>query len=240
MLNKSNDKKVHFGLEYMSNVLNFLKPFSNTVPISITLGATVVFSIFGVLWALIEPFGLQSSWQLGISIFLVSVSIFFLLIFVCKVIAWKLLLRSVRQYIENHLFGHIINENTILVSGGAGGCLAVGIVAKALQDLGKKVPKTFCIDIEYAEDRLNPQICEIFEEIPKIKADLKQNVLIVHSYIGTGRSLEVLRKALGLEEAPVFSFVISNAVFEREKVDHFLIRGTRSIIPWRKSIPYKK
>lgn len=147
----------------------------------------------------------------------------------------------VKLYTRKELVGKAIKDDTILVGAGAGGALAVGMVSKALQELGHLVPKSIVMDCEYISYdgwiSIYPETATLFPEGLNLP---DERCLIVHSYLGTGRSLKMVRTKCNLEKAPVFSFVVSKALQMREKVNYHIIIGDRELIPWPRSEPHPK
>jgi hypothetical protein len=214
--------------------LNFASYALDLGPPRSAVGILLLFlSLFSTLWTFSEASGVGGSAKLVISLSSISFTVIAVLVIMARAFRWTMLFQAVKAYVRSHLIGKNINKHTILVSGGAGCAIAVGLVAKAAQELGHKVPKTLVVDCEYLGPR-DPETCMLLPEGFKLDSDKR---LIVHSYIGTGRSLKTLRHYLGLHNSPVFSFVVSNSILERERIDHYLLSGSRALVPWPRAVP---
>jgi len=193
----------------------------------------VVVSIFGGLWTILEATGVKGSASLAFGLFgvaIVSVLVFRIVTFAFR---WSILFAAVKEYVRDRLIGTVIKPETVLISAGGGGAICLGMVSKALQGMGHPVPRCLVVDQEY---RVGESV-KLGTLLPP-DFDLRtQDVLIVITYVGTGQTLRGLRERLGIPNAPVFSFVVSESATEREQVEHFLIVGHRAVIPWPRAKP---
>jgi len=152
---------------------------------------------------------------------------------VAKSFRWTLLYAAIKKYVRHSIIP-TLKPSTILIGEGAGGALAVGMVSKAIQELGHRVPLSLVIDCEYT----GPGDPRVGMLLPTDLSLVAGDCLIIGSYAGTGRSLRVLKEKYRLQNTPVFCFVISRSLVDRERIEHYLIVGTRSIIPWPRSVPH--
>lgn len=67
----------------------------------------------------------------------------------------------------------------------------------------------------------------------------KDNCFIIQGNVNTGNSLRRLREKYGLEESPVFAFVISEGAEKRHDIKYNMMVGHRSILPWETEAPLK-
>ena len=193
----------------------------------------IVISMVSMGWTILDAAGKPGSIGTVAVLIAVSLAITGVLILVFRFFRWTLLFAAVKEYIRRNKLNDLIDGDTVLLGAGAGGALAVGMVSKALQELGHPIPHTFVIDCQY-RGKPKPETGILLPtgfRLPQKKC------FIIHSYLGTGRSLECVREVLEIKDALVFSFVISEALVGREDIDHYLIIGERSIIPWGKSSP---
>jgi len=179
------------------------------------------------LWLANESTGTVGSKELAFEMAAMAATIVGAAVLAAKLFRWPILYRAVKLYSQEHLLTEI-KENTVLVGEGAGGALAVGMLSKALQELNHWVPRSIVVDCEYT-DRPYPQVAHLLPATYRIPAD---DILIVASNAGTGGSIRALKEQLGLEKAKVFCFIVQEELIGREKIDHYLHVGSRSILPW--------
>jgi hypothetical protein len=190
-------------------------------------------SLFSLSWTLLESAGISGSGRILVALAAASAAVAGVVIILFRFFRWTFLFAAVKDYIRRNHLSAQISADTVLVGGGAGGALAVGMVSKALQELGHAVPHSFVIDCQYRGEH-DPQTGIL---LPPGFTLSRTNVFVVHSYLGTGRSLDCIKEVLGLNTVPVFSFVISEALVGREDIAHYLVVGERAIIPWSKASP---
>ncbi len=210
------------------------KLLSRKLSVSLTGMLFFVASAFSILWMLFESAGIRGSLRICFFLLMASVLAALAVTIVLRFLRWKLLFASVKAYIRRNELNKQMSEDTVLVGAGAGGALAVGMVSKALQELGNVVPHSFVIDCQYRGKQEAPKTGLLLPDSFTLSG---RNVFIIHSYLGTGQSLKCVREVLGINDAPVFSFVISEALVDREDIGHYLVVGERAIIPWKKSSP---
>lgn len=208
------------------------KLLANEVPTSLVGIALLVGSIFNLVWTALQSAGVGGSSRVFFILSTASIALVSVIIIVFRFFRWTFLFAGVKEYIRRNRLYEKISADTVLLGAGAGGALAVGMVSKALQELGHPIPHTFVIDCQYRKCDHNPQTGTLLP--PKFKLSA-QSVFIIHSYLGTGRSLDCVRERLENKNVPVFSFVISEALVGREDIEHYLVVGERAIIPWGKS-----
>ena len=202
-------------------------------PASLIGSAVLVGSVFTISWTLFESAGIRGSARILIGLVAASVACVGAFVVVSRFLRWTFLFAALKDYIRRNHLNNLISADTVLVGAGAGGALAVGMVSKALQELGHPVPHSFVIDCQYRGEKM-PQTGTL---LPPGFSLSQRSVFIIHSYLGTARSLDCVKEALGIKDAPVFSFVISEALVGREDIDHYLLVGERAIVPWGKSSP---
>jgi hypothetical protein len=188
--------------------------------------------LFGFFWTILEAGGVQGSPSLVAGIGSLALVIVATLTLIAQAFKWSLLYAAIKHYIRYTLWGRDLTSQTVLVGGSSGGGLAAGMVGKAVQELYGKAPRILVLDQDYAQDEFAPRTATLISV-----ADLRVNVdsiLYVTSYIGTGRSKEAMRLALGVEKLKTFAFVLDEAAVDRSMAEHFLVQGRRSIIPWPK------
>jgi hypothetical protein len=195
--------------------------------------AMLAFSVFSALWTIREASGGVGSPVVAFALASVATAVAATVTLGAQVLRWPLLAAGVKSYVRRYLVGKVIGPETVLVGAGAGGALAVGLVSKALQDLGHPVPLSLVVDFEYPAEE--PVVGTLLPESYRLT---QEDCLIVQSYVGTGRTLRRLRARLGLANVPVFSLVVSDGLSDREEIDHALIVGNRSILPWPRTIPH--
>jgi hypothetical protein len=189
-------------------------------------------ALIGFGWTLFDASGVSGSPVLLRGLISASLLIVATLILVARAFKWPLLYAAVREYVRRHLWGRTLTSETILVGGSSGGGLAVGMVAKAVQELYGRAPRVFVIDQDYYAGEFTPRTGTLLN---RAAVNLRAaKVLYVTSYIGTGRSKEALRQFLGTEDLITFAFVVDDAVTDRDFTDYFLVQGRRSIVPWPK------
>jgi len=191
----------------------------------------LAWGFFSVIWTLYEVAGGTGS--LEILLYLIGSVSLTSLIFVMttKILRWPLLYLAVQQYISLNLIGKLNTKDLILVSCASGGAVAVAMVAKTIQELGYPLPKTIVIDLEYSDNGI-----VVGSLLPNDFNLQGKNCLIVHSYLGTGRSMFAIKDRLKIYNAPVFCFVVSRPLISREKIDYYMYAGDRSVFPWPESL----
>lgn len=192
-------------------------------------------TIFGTIWTIVDAMGYQGSPKIVAVLFVIIILVIGTISGILWGLRWALLYPAIKSYVRDNLFGKDIKENTILFSSGTGGAIALGMVSKAVQEIGYPSPKTLLVDITYKENGT----AEVGNLLP---ADFNLSgfsVIFITSYIGTGSALHTTLNRLKIENAPVFSIVVSEAAKDRENIKHYLITGSRKIIPWEKSVSPK-
>lgn len=210
-------------IKFAAWLLDFPKP--RTILASIVLFS----SIYGALWTLFESSGITGSLKVMLVLLFIAFTFVALLMLILSVLKWKLLFAAVKDYVGKKMWGSDIDTDTILVGGGPGGGIAVGMVAKALHELGKPGPKILVVDQDYVDGNTLPHTGNLLPEGFCIRSD---KVLYVSSYIGTGRSREAVLDRLGLSNVITFAFVVDEALTGRYEPEHYLVRGRPSLIPW--------
>jgi len=187
-------------------------------------------AIYGGFWALLNSYGVQGSPFIFIMIFCVSALIIIVLVIFSRILRWTILFYASKDYIQKHLLNEI-TEDKILVGIGPGGAIAIGIVAKAIRDLGRAPPSIVAFDMRYKDLGANPLVGDLWPQDCSLPAD---KCWIIQGNVSSGRSLQTLRDRFPfLNHAKVFAFVISDHVLSRENIDHFMAIGTRNILPWK-------
>ena len=108
---------------------------------SATAIGTVVFagSLIGLVWTVADAAGIKGSVPLAI-ILIFSCGLGAMLVsVVAGPLRWFILFRAIRDYVRIHLLRDLTAEK-ILIGIGPGGAIAVGMVAKAIRDLGCDPP----------------------------------------------------------------------------------------------------
>ncbi len=197
-------------------------------PVSILAGIALVLSILGEIWTLLEVSGVRGSPTLLIGLLLVSAISVAGFIMISHPLRWAILFRASKDYIQKYLLDELTPDK-ILVGIGPGGAIVIGIVAKAIRDLGRTPPSIIAFDLRYKELGDNPSIGDLW---PNNYSLPSEKCWIIQGNVSSGRSLQALRDRVALHQAKVFAFVISEHVLYREKIDHFMAIGTRNILPW--------
>lgn len=197
-------------------------------PVSILAGIGLGLSILGGIWTLLDASGVQGSPILLIGLFLVSVFSVLGLIMFSRPLRWAILFRASKDYVQKYLLDELTPDK-ILVGLGPGGAIVIGIVAKAIRDLGRTPPSIIAFDMKYKDVGANPSVGDLWPQDYSLPAE---RCWIIQGNVSSGRSLQTLRDRFTLHQAKVFAFVISDHVLNREKIDHFMAIGTRNILPW--------
>ncbi len=207
--------------------------FDNQTPVSIWVGILLVLSILGGIWTLLEAAGVQGSPILLTGLFLVSAFSVMGLLMLSRPLRWAILSRACKDYIQKYLLDELTPDK-ILVGIGPGGALAIGIVAKAIRDLGRTPPSIIAFDMRYKDRGTNPSVGNLWPPDYSLPAE---RCWIIQGNVSGGRSLQTLRNRFSLHQVKVFAFVISELAPIREKIDHFMAIGTRNILPWSTERP---
>lgn len=193
--------------------------------------ATIVSIAFNTAWLVWSAAGQDGSPAFlaiaGIASLLYAGALFLF----AKFFRWPILFFVVKRYILLKMIPEGAFKNKILVSCGPGGALAVGLVSKALQKLGCETPLSIIVDAEYLKNG-HVEMCKLLPYGFSLEG---KDCLIVHSYSGTGKSLEQLRTRLRIPNAKVFSFIISRDLELRNSINYYIHVGDRGAIPWPQS-----
>jgi len=192
--------------------------------------AIAALSIFGIFWNILEASGVSGSPSLSIGLLL---GIMFLLssgVFFAHFMHWTLLFLAIRSYVDRHLKQTLSRKDLVLLGIGPGGALSVGMVAKALRSLHIEPPSCLVLDMRYKKKGEDPLIGETYPGELKVSKD---NCFLIHGNVNTGRSLRCFRNKYGLEECPIFAFVVSEGASKTENITYTMMVGDRSILPWK-------
>ncbi len=197
---------------------------------SATVVGVAVFtaSLLGLVWTVAEAAGVKGSVPLAILLIFFCALGATLVSLVASPLRWFILFRAIRDYVGIHLLRELTTEK-VLVGIGPGGAIAVGMVAKAVRDLGYEPPSVLVFDMRYEAKGKNPSIGTLW---PKEHLIDKSRVWIIHANVSSGRSLQALRERFSLENCPVFAFVVSEHVAVRESIAHYMVVGNRNVLPW--------
>ncbi|MBK9340801.1 MAG: hypothetical protein IPN04_09460 [Rhodoferax sp.] len=157
---KNNSNKIFWWLDFASHLLDWKTPrgFAGVILLLVPLYAGV--------WTIRESSGTAGSIGVVLEILATSAAILGASLLGAKLLRWPILYRAVYKYTELLLREQTIRETTVLVGEGAGGALAVGMVSKAIQELGYPVPLSIVIDCEFIDQPkptvgvLSPKIIE--------------------------------------------------------------------------------
>jgi hypothetical protein len=201
------------------------------------VGAAVLAgSLVGLVWTVAEAAGVKGSVPLAV-----------LLIFFCGLgaalvsivagpLRWFILFKAIRDYVRSYLLPDLTAEK-ILVGIGPGGAIAVGMVAKAIRDLGCEPPSVLVFDMRYEARGSNPQIGALWPQDHLIDTS---RCWIIQGNISSGRSLQELQERFSLKNCPIFAFVVSEHVAVRENVTHYMAVGSRNVLPWITEQPHPR
>jgi hypothetical protein len=204
----------------------------HSVPRSVLSLLLLASSLLGIFWTILDAAGVPGSPQiLGLLAAAVALLVTMLVVSIW-LLRWAFLYPAIKAYVRDELAGKVIKNDTTLVTAGIGGTIVLGMVAKALQELGHPISKIIATDLTYNEDG----VPEVGKLLPRNFNLTNNQTIIIISYTGTGNALRAIRKRFHIENAPVFSLVVSNAANQRERVEHYLISGSRTIIPWERSV----
>ncbi|WP_155353209.1 hypothetical protein [Acrocarpospora macrocephala] len=133
-----------------------------------------------------------------------------------------------RDYVHTRLLRELTAEK-VLVGIGPGGAIAVGMVAKAIRDLGYEPPSVLVFDMRYETRGKNPRIGALWPESYQLDGN---RCWIIQGNVSSGRSLQELRERFSLADCPVFAFVVSEHVAVRENIAAYMAIGSRNVLPW--------
>lgn len=196
--------------------------------VSILAWVVLGLSIFGGIWTVAEASGLQGSPVILAGLLLVSAISVGGLAMLSRALRWTILFRAIKDFSQKYLLNDL-TSNEVLVGIGPGGAIAVGMVAKAIRELGRTPPSIIAFDMRFEELGAEPAFGELWPSNLQLPAN---NCWIIQGNVSSGRSLQKLRDKFSLQQSKVFAFVISDHVLNREKIDFFMAVGTRNILPW--------
>lgn len=207
--------------------------FDRRAPATIIAAGVLAISLIGQVWTLMAASGVRGSLPLALGLVASATLSAALVLALAGPLHWYLLLRAVKSYVRRFLLRELTTDK-ILVGIGPGGALAVGVVAKAIRDLGFTPPSVLIFDMRYEVRGHNPTIGSLWPEGWEPDAS---RCWIIQGNVSGGRSLEELRRRFSLHDCPVFAFVVSEQAPVREKIDHYMAVGSRSAIPWATERP---
>lgn len=188
--------------------------------------AAIASSAAGAGWGILEASGVPGSPKVAAGLIILGILAALLTFLFLSLFRWPLLAAAIKSYVFTHLSNRI-DHTTVLVGIGPGGAIAAGLVAKAFRALHREPPSVVIVDHRYDKLGADPTIAKL--GVPDLS---HSNCWIIQGHIGTGRSLNLLRHKLNLQNAPVFAFVVSPEALHRERIDALLVVGTRRILPW--------
>jgi hypothetical protein len=196
-------------------------------------GAIFAGSLLGLLWTVAEAAGVRGSVPLAVLLIISCGSGAAIISIVAGPLRWYILFRAVRDYVRLHLL-HDLTAEKVLVGIGPGGAIAVGMVAKAIRDLGCQPPSVLVFDMRYEAKGSNPKIGALWPQDQRLD---KSRCWIIQGNVSSGRSLHELQERFSLKDCPVFAFVVSEHVALRENIAHYMVVGTRNVLPWTTEQP---
>jgi hypothetical protein len=157
------------------------------------VGFGVVFVyLFGNAATIAQLGGLTGSVMVLVLVIVICATIVATLAVVLHALRWALVYGAIKSAIRGQLWGACITKDTVLVGGSSGGGIAVGMVAKAIQELYGAAPRVAVIDQDYLIDQFNPATSTLVLFREELR---KEHVLYVTSYVGTGRSRHAMLTA---------------------------------------------
>jgi hypothetical protein len=207
--------------------------FDRRKPAKLVGGVISAGTLLGLTWTVAEAAGVRGSTPLAILLIITCGSGVAIMSVVAGPLRWYILFRAVRDYVRLHLLRDLTPEK-ILVGIGPGGAIAVGMVAKAIRDLGCQPPSVLVVDMRYEAKGNNPNVGALWHQDQGFN---NSQCWIIQGNVSSGRSLHELQVRFSLKDCPVFAFVVSEHVALRENIAHYMVVGTRDVLPWTTEQP---
>jgi hypothetical protein len=149
-----------------------------------------------LVWTVADAAGIKGSVPLAI-ILIFSCGLGAMLVsVVAGPLRWFILFRAIRNYVRIHLLRDLTAEK-ILIGIGPGGAIAVGMVAKAIRDLGCDPPSVLVFDMRYETRGSNPRVGALWPDNYQLDSS---RCWIIQGNVSSGRSLQELQERLSLKD----------------------------------------